>query len=100
VPRRPDVERYVVAGDDVCGMADIVPRLQQEGSVVKLAGCSCFTKAMSCALFEPVAARDYEAEAAAGAREVALGDVFDRNPRIPNAFSENIKIALGGDLEA
>src|SRR6266436_878760 len=34
MPRRPDVKRDVVAGDDVCGMADIVPRLQQKGGVV------------------------------------------------------------------
>jgi hypothetical protein len=49
---------------------------------------------------EAVAARDHEAEAAAGSREVALSDVLDGNPRVPDALSENIEIALGGDLEA
>jgi hypothetical protein len=47
-----------------------------------------------------VATRDHEAEAAAGAGQVALGDVLDRNPRVPDPLSEHIEIALGGDLEA
>src|SRR6202158_1001094 len=37
MPRRPDIKRDAVAGDDVCGMADIVPRFQKKSGVVKLA---------------------------------------------------------------
>lgn len=34
--RRPDIERDVVAGDDVRGVADIVPRFEAERGVVQL----------------------------------------------------------------
>src|ERR1044071_5617787 len=49
---------------------------------------------------EAVAARDREAEAAAGAGEVARSNLLDGNPRLLDALSEDIEVALGGDLEA
>src|ERR1700674_3621557 len=49
---------------------------------------------------EAVTARDRESDAAAGAREVARGDVLDGKPSIGDPRSENIEIAFGGDLEA